>query len=63
MNCRFHAMGRLSWFIGLIEATKVANAKLESATTEDERADAQAEIDRLQQQRDDAVENSSKWVF
>lgn len=52
-----------AWWDGLRAALHSAADRLKAAEDDDDRDAAQAELDRLKEQRADANQNSDRWLF
>jgi len=59
----FWAGGRAAWWRGLSVAIASAKIRLDEAGDEDERAAAQAEVDTLNSQLEDATQTGHRWLF
>ena len=59
----FRAGGRIALRLGLIAAIRAATERLKSATTDEERGEAQIALDRLNEQKADAERNGGRWLF
>ena len=59
----FREGGGFAWWLGLRAAILSAKARLAKATCDEERREAQAELDRLHEQQTDAEKNRDRWLF
>jgi hypothetical protein len=59
----FRSGGRIALWLGQFAAIRAATERLRSATTEEERREAQAALERLKEQQADAEQNGDRWLF
>ncbi len=59
----FQAFGRSELHKALRAEIRQAEQKLNNATDEEERARAQAKLEELHRERDEARTHSGKWLF
>lgn len=55
--------GERAWWRGLNDAIKSAKQQLKTATTDDERTEAQLRLDELRRQESDANQNGDDWLY
>jgi hypothetical protein len=59
----FREGGADAWWTGLRDAVKSATERLKCSASDDERREAQAQLDELARQKADAERNGDRWLF
>lgn len=62
-SAAFWEGGADAWWQGLRDAVRSAEKRLKTATSDEARQSAQAELEDLQRQQRDASQNGHRWLF